>query len=1545
MKVFALLSILTSGLFAYSDIYLSASHLYSPEEKTEINLEAYGIDKVYFRLYKIENPTKFFASQKNLHSPKVRQNKDAVNLFHMIQGISERAKRNSRYLAREMLSEESRISIRDYIGLPNLEKTDKEIRKAVVQGSVPKLKGYPLLKEWTFKFVKKKKSNDDYYSYNNSYHYETVDLGIDEPGVYLVEAYYGTKVAYTPVVVSNISLITKQTPKGVYIFALNSADGKPRKGAKVTVLAGTKTLASGRTNAKGLFHTAVDTSHIKVLLQDGDNFALLDKYYYYDNEDYYYDDYYEDDEGFIPDPKKQTEIKVYLHTERPIYRPDQTVYFKGIIRRFKRGQYRKPSVDEAKVVITDPEGKEIYRQTLKSDDWGAFNDSLIVPTSSRLGKYTLTAYVDSSCHSTYFKVEEYRKPEFKVEVKVAKKAYIQGDIAKITVSADYFFGAPVAKADVKLKVYRRQHHRYYWYGTSYVDELEASTDENGKLVFSYRLPLNDKNFSYIFEAQVRDASRRSESGEARSLVASSEVLVNLTPLSYVVNLGEEAEIEIKTHDILNKPVAGKVDLLVYRDYWDKDDEVVARRTVRISNNGVYIYKFKPKKGGYYYVKATSSDKNGRTNVDKRWFWVSERNGYYTWKVDRTQIVFDKESYKVGDWAEALIIYPFENASVISSIEADDLYDIRITEMKGNTARLKFKVRPEYFPNVYLSVSGIFEGDFFNHSEKMVVNDTSKLLKIELSSDKEKYEPGEKAKFKVFVKDWKNRPVKADISVGLVDEAIYSLASEFASPIKDYFYGERYNQVSTSSSIYFSFYGYEQDYAKLKAATKDSVVLAAYKGKDEPKIRTKFKDMAYWDAILRTNAKGEANFELIWPDNLTTWRATAKAITEDSKVGEVRYKSLVTKDLLIRIIPPRFVTERDSLIIPTVVHNYTHSTQDVKISFLVDGAKLFSKKTSYTATIASGGAFRVDWPVKCETSGKVKMTAKVIGVDASDAMQLTIPANPHGIMRNLLLSGFMPKPEQKITRSFSIPKEIQLSSIQAKLTLTPTISSALFSGLSYLAAYPYGCVEQTMSSFFPDLIVADLIADPKKGNPALAKELPKMIEKGLAKLYGYQHSDGGWGWWENDKTMNIMTAYVVHGLTYAQELGYDINPKVLKRGSSALASLLETRDTTINVTERAYMVYALSMAPGDNKAVVEKHLKILRKKKVDPYAKALMALSYHEIGDDASAKLILKRLKKDAITDEETVYWAGQVRNVEYWYDDPIETTATALRAFLAISPKDEVVSKVVFWLLRKRRGNRWKSTKDSGLALLALAEFLKTTGDTNPNMKLDFTLNGKSIANYNVSANTLSEFNRPLVINLRSIKPTANNILKVHKKGSGNLFFSLILSYYSKEEEIPSAGSALKITREYYRLVPKVENNKLVYDKLPLEGALKVGEPLFVKLYVDADDDYEYVMIKDPLPAGFEVAKNRDRYSIRNERYWWGYYDYEDWGYMYSGRELHDDHTAFFISYLWGHREFSYVLEPYLPGVYHTMPAEASLMYFSDKRAHSAENIITVVEK
>lgn len=1541
MKRFLLIVLALSGIaFAQRPfIYLSTPRIYQPGEETVVELEFGGVQQVHLRLYKVEKPMEFFAEQRNIRSPKPKVERKPANFFHMLEGVAERSRRNTRYLAREIIGQRARIAIRDFLLLPNMEEKLPSPER-LGPFSIPFLEGYPLLRQWTVDAPEDTTNNDDYYGYYG-YEYEEMDLELAEPGVYLVEAFYGNYVAYAPVIVTEMSVVLKQDPEEVYVFAVNTSDGAPRARAKVLVLSDTLRMGAGRTDAKGAFATSFDSTRMRVLVEDGENFALLDKYYY--SYDYFYD--YETDSYVYH--RDLGNRKIYLHTERPIYRPGQRVYFKGTVRFKNRGIYKTPAKQRVAVAIHDNKGNELYTDTLETDDFGGFADSMMLPDDPSLGRYTLSAVLDSSRHSVQFRVEEYRKPEFTVDVETDNTAYVQGEAVKITVSADYFFGAPVVEGEVKLKVYRRQYNRYWYSYSDYVTVLSGTTDSEGKTVFTYNTPKDDKSYLYKFEAEVRDPSDRKQEAETNAFVASCGVLVTVRPARYVVEPGEEAEISITTEDIFRKPTRGKVQIEVYRRHWDKEKKeyvktVVSRKTIPVGSLGKATFTYVPKETGYYYVEARVSDDAGNESFHSRGFYVSQRGGYYYWgEADDVTIIFDKESYEVGEYAEALVIMPYENANFIASLESDRLYDVDVVKMDGNSSLLRFKVKREFVPNAYLSVCGVYDGDFFSARQEMKVTRREEILTIELKPDKDTYLPGERGYIDVTVKDSKGRPVKADLSIGVVDEAIYALASEIAPAIQDYFYAPRRNEVSTKSSVYFSFWGYERNYYRLFSARADSVVLAAYKGAEKPKIREIFKDMAYWNAFVRTDGQGKARVQITYPDNLTTWRVTARGITLDTKVGEARKKVLVTKDLLVRIVPPRFVTQRDSLVIPTIVHNYTRNTQEVELSFDVSGAQLLDSQAK-TASIKPGGSFRADWPVRCAVPGDVVLTATALSAGDSDAMRLTIPCNPHGIERIIALSGFLPGSEENVTKNFTLPDETQIAHVTGKLTLTPTLGSGLFAGMRYLASYPYGCTEQTMSGFFPDLLIADLIRDPERGDSLLAAELPKMIEKGLAKLYGYQHSDGGWGWWRDDESMNFMTAYVMHGLLYARELDCEINPNVIDRGAQALKKFLKNRTIT-STTERAYMTYVLAMAPGDHDQFVAGQLAKLEKEKPDAYSRALMSLAYLEMGETSKAENSLGKLKKLAQTEHggDMVYYSGRVRAVEYWTDDAVEVTATALRAFVAIAPNDTDVPKMVYWLLAKRRGNRWKSTKDTALALLALAEYLGTTSDQTPRMEVTFTLNDSRLGSYSITQKELMEFNEPLEFDLGNVR-YGSNALKVRKSGPGNFFYSMVVTFYSTEEGIPEGGDEMRIHRRYYRLVPKVEDNRIIYDKVDLRGPVKVAEPVLVELRTDCERTFQYVMIKDPIPAGFEIVKDFKNYRIRDVSRWSGYYN---WRYSYSGREMHDDHMAFFYSWLYEGKYIYYIIEPLVPGRYHTMPAEISLMYYPDRRGHSDEALITVLEK
>ena len=102
-----------------------------------------------------------------------------------------------------------------------------------------------------------------------------------------------------------------------------------------------------------------------------------------------------------------------------------------------------------------------------------------------------------------------------------------------------------------------------------------------------------------------------------------------------------------------------------------------------------------------------------------------------------------------------------------------------------------------------------------------------------------------------------------------------------------------------------------------------------------------------------------------------------------------------------------------------------------------------------------------------------------------------------------------------------------------ITVAPSVAGTVFDALDYLTSYPWGCTEQTMSSFLPDLIVAQAVDKLHLKSPIDRKTLDDEVQAGLERLYSFQHDDGGWGWWPDDQSMVFMTAYVVSGLGQAQ----------------------------------------------------------------------------------------------------------------------------------------------------------------------------------------------------------------------------------------------------------------------------------------------------------------------------------------------------------------------------------------------------------------------------
>ena len=747
-----------------------------------------------------------------------------------------------------------------------------------------------------------------------------------------------------------------------------------------------------------------------------------------------------------------------------------------------------------------------------------------------------------------------------------------------------------------------------------------------------------------------------------------------------------------------------------------------------------------------------------------------------------------------------------------------------------------------------------------------------------------------------------------------------------------------------------------------APRADGMMKSEMKAKDnyvKAEVRSNFVDALIWKADIITDKNGEAKVTFKIPDNLTTWRTTVRGVTKQTDVGQQTDKIISRKDLLIRMETPRFFREGDEMTISTIVHNYLDEKKKTKITFDAENVKLIGsavnskgydpdinkdKNGVYEIIIDKNGELRIDWTVKVDNPiGEAKLTAQALTNEESDAVELKVPILPQGIRETKPLVSDFDDFNKTEELNFRIPDDVDLRTAKLEFNLSPSLAGTIIKALDDLVGYPYGCVEQTMSRFLPTIIVANTFKDidaPLKYSTI--EELPKMVDAGLKRLYSFQHDDGGWGWWTNDKTHPYMTAYVIYGMTLSKNAGYPVDNNIYSRGVDNLKQQLEKPDN-IDETTLSFMLYSMTTAlryNSGNYSEINKQIENLLDKDLNAYSLALLTIALKDINNNSLAQAAANRLNKMVHTEERFAYWGGKEWHYS-WQDDKVQTTAFVLKALLKAGSNQELVGKTVRWLLQQKQGFSWRSTQETAAVIFALADYLKTTNELNPDYNVSVYVNGEQLVNQHFTKEDI--FKESKTFNLSGIKDNllhkGENEIKIVKNGNGKVYFSGINQYYTKNQTAAVKVNSFNVKREYYILKPEQTKDRIIYTKVPFDGKVVSGENILVKTYVDAlDNDLQYFILEDMLPSGFEVVKDEQNFEIEGEDNYkyYDYWDYRPWRWFYADKEYRDEKIAFFVTNVNDKMEFSYIIKAQMPGEYTVPAAQAYLMYYPEVGGNSS---------
>jgi uncharacterized protein YfaS (alpha-2-macroglobulin family) len=1289
----------------------------------------------------------------------------------------------------------------------------------------------------------------------------------------------------------------------------------------------------------------------------------------------------------------------YCYTDRPVYRPGQKVYFKAIVRVLGEGGYQTPGLHSLKVTVDDPDGGKVLDRDLPVSARGTIQGDLDIAGGAKLGSYNISVSLpgesDASAVTGSFEVEEYKKPEYKVTVTTPKKFAQVGDKTSFAIEARYFFGEPVTNASVKYYIYRSRYYAWWWagddegddlgdsgqnadnedttdygYGNDMVKDGEGHLDSNGRMVVPFEIPRPDdkdpSDYTYRLEAQVTDPARRAMEGVASVIGTRGNVVADASPDRYVYYQGDNAKIRVRTSDYEGHPVSAKISLKFIHRTWEvieKKDatskydryEYKAHETemgsaeVTTNSQGQGEYSYSVPATGNFEIKAIVDEGARHYSSNGGWLWVADRGDRWAdfsyENSEQIKLIPDKKSYQPGDTAHVLAMLPFDKTHLLVTTELEQVLTARIVEAGGRAVMIDVPIEARYSPNAYLSVCLIKDGDLYSQDHILSVPARNKFLKLNIVTDKNEYKPRDTASYTILARNQDGSPAAGtEVSLGLVDEAIYSIKPDQSGDIRRAFYGRRYNRVQTQFSVSYSFSGYSGDKPIPLAQVRKAFELADFKNDGQyatPTIRKDFKDTAFWQADAVTGSDGKATLSVSLPDNLTTWRATAKAVTADTRLGSSLAKVVSRKNLILRLETPRFLTKGDTVTISGIVHNYLNADKTVRVKIDVNGTAKLLDQAERTITLAKQGEQRIDWRVSATQVGDADLVATAKADQEDDGVELPLPVVPAGLQNTT--GGTMSISENSADKSMQVdvPGAADPQARYLRIEVAPSIAGSLFGALDYLTSYPYGCTEQTMSSFLPNIAVAQALKDVKSASIKGNNNLGAKIQRGMNRLYDFQHADGGWGWWKDDKTDPFMTAYVVDGLTMATRAGYPADTGRIAKGQDKLRQMISSgkleNGKAIDMESRSYMIYALA-ASGDTGVAAINDL-FNRRNELQPYGRALLALSLKLRGDDGRSRQVAHEIESSAKTNEFEAHWDSERKPMlDFSERDDLEATAMSLKALSQITPSSSISPKIARWLLTNRRfGYYWDSTRQTAFAILGLIDYIKVTKELSADYDVEVYVNGQQVGQTRHLTSADAASGTSILIERKAGEVPGSNQIRIVKRGAGVAYVSAALQYYSREEDVQAQSTPdLSITREYMRLVIKGTEDKPTWSIEPLNGEVRSGDTLVVRLRVKGYRNY-YMMIEDPIPAGCEQL---DRISGLN-------LDYSDgkWSDWYSDREFRDQKTLIFVNYFSGSDTFQYALTVQEPGDFRAAPARAELMYAPTVQANTGAAKLSILDK
>lgn len=1284
-----------------------------------------------------------------------------------------------------------------------------------------------------------------------------------------------------------------------------------------------------------------------------------------------------------------------LFSDRGLYRPGETIRWKGLVRRPTSRGLEPITGRQVDVEHVDAAG-HATRATATLGAWGTFDLEQRTPPDGPSGGWTTRVRLDGEVIATErARVAEYRPSSFSVDTKLDRASVVRGEQVSCATRAGYLYGGSLEGARVRASFYRQRgafkvpgldgftldEHDDGAPLAAAAEPREAKLGRDGviALPFAAGHPAQRGPELWTCDVTVTDAAWEHVASSATALVHPADVYVALEDRRWGrVFAGERRAPKVLTVTPTGERRARRVELELVRHRRDPKrrgevlaGEPVARCQVETGaepRSCALVVPDGPMDDVAYFVeRATTKEPQGVVSASSRLIPSAPPRpvaplGSRPRPRPRPEATLraDQETYARGDTARLVATSPFGAGHVLVTTEREGIMSHVVRAVGREPFTIEVPITAETAP--YARAVATFVSPLADRtSPRRTMQATAQLehgwaadrLSVAVRPSKALAAPGDELDVEVDVRRADGSPARAEVTLYAADEGtLRFIGYRVPDPIDSFFWRRdaTVSETHTRDELggLLDWEAELRDWGKRAPSPRRGRLGGSHRARP-PVVRMgatsvdgarrDFDQSAFFLPRLETDERGVARAHVKLPESLTTYRVMAFAVTTGAEMGSAAAPVTTSAPLQVRPVLPRVVRAGDRFAVTAMAANNGAEPLAADVTLALTGLRAVSPLTR-RVSLAPGASERVMFDVAADAVGDARVTLSIASDRARDAAELPLRVASPATLETAALHGQVTsRADEEIAGLADLRPDV--GGLDVTVSTSPV--TGLGAGLTQLVTYPYGCTEQTTSRLVPLLALRPLALAL---GVALPDDVAAAAADGVRRILASQQLDGGFGLWgSSQRASPWLSAYATWGLSEAALRGVPVDDVQARRARGYLLGLLSRWGDDDDA--RVAAPFALDVLAGwpapdvdvaSLYAVAEQLFRARDRLPVFSRAHLLHAMT--RVGAEPGAREALAtELAATVHLDGPLARVASHGDPLAAAFDSPTRSSALVLRALLAHDPRHPLVMPLALGLVRDRAGGTWRTTQETAWALLALDAVRAAAPPSTGAQAIDVRLGDAPLLRHAFAPGALADARASVPMSrLAGGAPTP---LSFAATGGAPLFYEASLRFAPRSPPTDDVASGLELHRRYFA-VPDSIGERAVRDgeyRVERGDRFDEGAWILVELELTTASARRHVVVDDAIPGGFEGVDLRAQGGPR-----WLLPLVRAGGATRS--EQRDDRALFFFDELPpGSIRLVHVVRATSRGTFVAPAARAEEMYAPETFGRTAARLVTVAPR